>query len=308
MTAMPALGLSFRHAPEPDLVSIIIPVGFDADGLRVTLESLKPIVDLDGRAEILVANDGGDADVTAVCRMFAVRDLPIVPNAGSYVARNRALVESRGALIGFIDADQTVDAGWLAAMRRGLATADYVAGLTRVDVKAAKTMGERFDTVTAFPTARYFDRYRFGPTANLAVRRSMMEAAGGFDERVRSGGDLEFGDRVHRAGGRQIFLPEAVTIHPPRGLSEQWRKLTRIVEGQMNLAELYPDRFGHLAQSRRAGVRMLLPPTGVGGGLADQFRYGVIDGLAFYAIAYMRKLHVFRVVADYGSKHDKANA
>ncbi|WGF87265.1 glycosyltransferase [Marinivivus vitaminiproducens] len=289
-------------------MTIIIPVGYDAAGLRVTLDSLKPVMEEDGRTELLVANDGGDPGVSEVCRAFGARELPIVPNAGSYGARNRALVESKGALVGFIDADQTVDAGWIAAMRRGLAEADYVAGLTRIDVEAARTMGERFDTVTAFPTSRYFDRYHFGPTANLAVRRSIIETAGGFDERVRSGGDLEFGDRVHRAGGRQLFLPAAVTIHPPRGLAEQWRKLTRIVQGQMNLAELYPDRFGHLAQTRRAGFRMLLPPTGVGGGLTDQFRYGVIDGIAFYAIAYLRKLHVFRVVSEYGRKSNRVNA
>jgi hypothetical protein len=48
------------------------------------------------------------------------------------------------------------------------------------------------------------------------VRRAVFDALRGFNERILSGGDGEFGRRAQAAGMRLLYVPEARVDHPPR--------------------------------------------------------------------------------------------
>jgi len=56
----------------------------------------------------------------------------------------------------------------------------------------------------------------FSATANLFVRREVIEAVGTFDESLRSCGDLGFGQRVRDAGIGQAYSHETVIRHHAR--------------------------------------------------------------------------------------------
>ena len=78
---------------------------------------------------------------------------------------------------------------------------------------------------------------RFAATANLFVRREVVDDLGGFDASLRSGGDYEFGRRATGAGYRLVYAPEASVVHRPRAsLRETWRLHRRLGAGWAALA------------------------------------------------------------------------
>jgi glycosyltransferase involved in cell wall biosynthesis len=229
----------------PGGVSVVIPVYDDAAGLGETLESLTRQTLETTRCEVIVANDGGGGAIGDLAAAYGAREVAIRPNRGSYYARNRAVAESTGEFLAFVDADITVPETWLADGLSAFESADYVAGPIVIDRSRVRTPAEYHEFRRhAFPVKQYFENDHFGATGNLFVRRAIFESLGGFDERLRSGGDNEFGNRVYTSGMyRQIYAERLGVLHPPRGYRNLVAKRLRIARGRKLLSVLYPDRY-----------------------------------------------------------------
>jgi glycosyltransferase involved in cell wall biosynthesis len=243
-------------------VTIVIPVFRAATQLDRTLEGLLRQIPFGCPIKIIVANDGADPKVTAVCRRRGVSLVAFQPHRGPYFARNRALEGIEGDRVAFLDAGIDVPPGWLAAALQALGDADYLA--CEVDIVAipGPTATEAYEEAHSYPIAEYMRIHHFGVTAGLLVNRRLLRALGGFDQRLRSGGDLEFGDRVHRAGFRQAYLAAPALLHTPRRAYSFFRKQFRVKLGYGRLARLYPNRFSRKSLPSCLGnlLRSLLPP------------------------------------------------
>lgn len=237
-------------------VSVIIPVNRDKAGLEITLRSISQLKWDPSRVEIIVCNDGGGVAVSEMIARFGCLEARLQENRGSYAARNLGIQISRGRVIAFIDADEVVTEGWLAAGLEALRHADYVGGRIVVDAGTTPTFWERVDASFAFPVAKYLADRRYAPTANLFVLRKVFEQLGGFDEALRSGGDCEFGVRVFRDNLVQRYCEEAVTIHPARDFGGRLRKIRRTSKGDARLAVMIWGRsaFGHGARALLVAV------------------------------------------------------
>lgn len=211
---------------------------------------------------ILVANDGADAAVTAVCRSHGVSMVAIAPRRGSYFARNRAVEKAVGELIAFIDAGIYLPEDWLVKAIQALGTADYLAGEVDISTVPRPTAAEAYEKIHAYPIAEYMHTFHFGGAGNLIVKKSLLEKIGGFDQRLFSGGDLEFGDRVYRAGFTQVYLSRPVLLHPPRRALSLFRKQFRVKIGYGYLTRFFPGRFPSrsISSSLASVLRALLPP------------------------------------------------
>ena len=97
--------------------SIIIPVYNVAPYLRECLDSLLAQTFADWEA--VCVDDGSTDGGGAILDEYAARDARFrvfhQPNAGVSAARNFALDNTRGEWIGFLDADDSISSGWLAA-------------------------------------------------------------------------------------------------------------------------------------------------------------------------------------------------
>ena len=147
--------------------------------------------------EIIVANDGADKRITKICDKYNVKMVSISPNQGSYNARNRAIELSKGEYLAFVDSDITVVRDWLGKGKKALERFDYVAGDVIIDKSKLKNIAHYYEYCYGFPIKNYMHLRHFGVTANLFVRRRVFEELGGFDKRLRSGGDVEFGYRSY---------------------------------------------------------------------------------------------------------------
>lgn len=244
-------------------ISVIIPVHNDTEGLTITLHSLKQQSLPDQAFEVIVINDGGSDEVEKVCVSYGIKSIKVVPNRGSYYARNRGLEQAGAPQLAFVDADITVPPHWLEAGLSALERADYVAGDIVIEKEKVKEIADLYEFYTAFDIRKYIQQYHFGVTANLFVKKEVFERVGRFEERLRSSGDLEFGDRVYASGiFRQIYEPRIRVLHPPRGYVKYKSKIKRGCDGQVRLKQLYPERFPAIVPGIfKAVIKMILPPN-----------------------------------------------
>lgn len=173
------------------------------------------------RFEIVVVDDGSsrEARERAMAKLATRRRLHRAPtlrflwppvNRGPAAARNHGILAARGDVIAFTDDDTVPCPGWLAAGLAAIAKgADAVAGRVDVPLPPVPTDYER-------DAAR---RSHGGlDAANCFVRRSLLAAIGGFDERFRHAGreDTDLCFRLRASGARVYAARDARVVHPVR--------------------------------------------------------------------------------------------
>jgi len=223
-------------------VSVIVPVYNDGESLGACLEALERQTYPRARYEVVVVDNGSDDDVQAVVRRFAQARVIRESRPGSYAARNAGIRVARGELFAFTDSDCVPAADWL---EQGVAgwqeqpAAGLLGGRVAVFLRdpMRPTYVEIHQGACAFDQARNIRLERFAVTANLFTSRSVIERVGPFDEQLRSGGDKEWGHRVHAHGLELRYADAARVGHPsPRSLREISKKYRRVTGGLFQLA------------------------------------------------------------------------
>lgn len=218
-------------------VSLVIPV---RNAVRTLDACLASLARLEPRPSEIVLVDNGSTDASpARLRAFAgtTTSPPVTvvtePRAGATFARNAGIRASRGDLIAFTDADCAVDRAWLSYLAKPFSddrigavaghiiaappgnTCELFCGLYTLQAPASGGMHDRWT-----PVEGGF------PTANLAVRRAVLEQVGGFDEGIRIyGEDYDLCARIYQGGWAIAYTPEAIVHHHHRttlrGLTRQ---------------------------------------------------------------------------------------
>ena len=220
-------------------VSIAIPTHNRARTLRETLDSLKAIALPDDAAIECVVIDNASSDETPQVVDDAAKSAPPFPvrrvfesRQGSSFARNRAVDETTGDIIVFIDDDAIADREWLRAMLaaldgRGL---DAACGMVlprwstppppwlgaRLIVKLAVHDPATIESASVEHNSALENYF----SANLGIRRTAFERFGRFREDLgvvgknpMSGEDTELFARIIARGGRMGFVREAMVHH-----------------------------------------------------------------------------------------------
>ena len=234
-----------------NFISIIIPVYNDPKGLRNTISTLIENNKALKNFEILVCNDGaGNNEITEINKLSQIYNfikiINIVPNQGSYNARNEGIKIAIGDIIAFLDAGVFVQAGWYEEVVKNIENFDYLAGNVTVPLKWAQSSDEIYNAIVSFPVKHYLEQLHFGVTANLVVKKSVINEIGYFDGRLRSGGDMDFGTRVYEGGFKQIYLHNLKVFHQPRNLEETKKKSKRVIKGIIDLIQFYPKKYSNL--------------------------------------------------------------
>jgi glycosyltransferase involved in cell wall biosynthesis len=204
-------------AAVPPRISVIVPVRNGESTLAVQLEALAR-QDLAAPWELIVADNGSTDRTVEVARAFASRmDLRIVDASGvrgAGHARNVGARAARAPLLAFVDADDEVAPGWLAAIVDALAEHPVVA--SRFDKERLNPPDLREKRGLAQDHSLGKHNYAaFLPHAGgsgLAVRRSVHEAIGGFDERLLRLQDTDYSWRLQLAG-HAIHLERSALLH-----------------------------------------------------------------------------------------------
>jgi len=221
------------------LVSVIIPVYNDAERLALCLVALAEQTYPRSRFEVIVIDNGSDdpAAVAAAVQPYDNVTLTVEPTPGSYVARNRGLTLIQGEVIAFTDADCIPAADWL---EQGVAALSSTPNCGQVVGKVnlffadpqRPTAVELYESLTAFPQERLLRDFHGGATANVLTWRRVMDRVGPFNTRLKSNGDLEWGERVFLAGYDQVYAADVQVSHPTRrSFKDLYKRTARLAGG-----------------------------------------------------------------------------
>lgn len=230
-------------APEPVPISIVICTRDRTDNLRRCLEA---VAELDYPAfEVVVVDNAPRTESTRelVAASPGVRYVR-EPRPGLDWARNRGVQSAAHGIVAFTDDDTRVDRWWLWGFAAAFADpgVDAATGLVApmfLDTPAQRYFEDVYGGMGKGFQPRWFRRAQIGDRdllwasrcgvgANMAFRREVFEALGGFDPALdvgtatRGGGDIEYFHRVLAAGRTLAYEPSAIVWHQHR---ETWDQL-----------------------------------------------------------------------------------
>ena len=216
-------------APGLPAVTVVIPHLNDAARLEVCLAALAAQRLAPGAGfEVIVVDNGSKEPPAALVAGFPAMRLVAEATPGPGPARNRGIALALAPVVAFLDSDCIPDPGWLAAMLAGFAAepACMIQG-GAVEIFAADPArpnpAEAFDLVYGIRQEWTIARHGFAATANLAVRREVFAAVGGF-EGLHISEDMEWGMRAKAKGFPTRFNPDAVMRHPARDRMDDLRR------------------------------------------------------------------------------------
>lgn len=237
-------------------IAVCIPAAGSAPDLEQTIGSIRSARGGDD-AHVIVAIDGPDPILEVAARRIADDVIVLDRNRGSYAARNAAIaaLPASVATVLFTDSGLEVGEGWIQAHEQGLSAADRSGGPVRCITGEPPSAVEWVDAHRHFRQHHNVTTLGFSVTANLGVRRQVVQRLT-FDERLRSGGDFEFGQRATAAGFTIGWAEDAWVAHPARTtLRALLTKVDRVGRGSAVLRGL-----GHAPEARRVATGALRRP------------------------------------------------
>jgi GT2 family glycosyltransferase len=146
------------------------------------------------------------------------------PNPGAAAARNTGIRSAMGDIIAFTDADCVPEAAWLEYLTAPFQDPVIGAVAGRVTAAPASSTLELFSALYTLHLPDRPSRHQQWtpweggfPTANLGVRRSLLDRLTGFDEGLKIyGEDFDLCARLYALGSEIAYVPESRVAHHHR--------------------------------------------------------------------------------------------
>jgi cellulose synthase/poly-beta-1,6-N-acetylglucosamine synthase-like glycosyltransferase len=217
-------------------VTVVIPV---RNGEATLGDCLAAIVAMDyppDRREIVVVDNGSTDGTPEIVRRFGLRYLR-EERRGAVNARNRAIAQTEGEILAFVDADCMVTKRWLRELVDALAddTAAAAAGELVAyppSTEAERYMARRKPLWQQWASARHAPWFLIG---NCAIRRRVFDRIGVLDPEFAVVGceDIELSRRFFDAGLELRYCPRALAFHRHRATARSlFRQQLRNGRGQ----------------------------------------------------------------------------
>lgn len=240
-----------RGAGPRGTVSVVIPAFRAAGTIARAVHSVlaEPVV-----GEVIVVIDGpDDALRRAVPDDGRVRVIETPTRRGAPAARNRGLADASGAFALFLDADDFVEGGLIAALAGAAAEADLALGSyafafasgNRIAVDVHRTIG----APTTINVLHAWFEGHYVPCCSVLWRTAFVRGIGGWNEDLLKNQDGELMWRASRAAPRIALAAEGLGIYMQspsvarvsnnRSASafEQQIRLLACIENEMTAAE-----------------------------------------------------------------------
>ncbi|SFB20747.1 MULTISPECIES: glycosyltransferase [unclassified Bacillus (in: firmicutes)] len=248
-------------------VSVLIP----AHNEEVVIEdTIKAMINLKyplDKLEVIIINDNSSDLTGEIAASYAaqypflkvVNTTPEYAGKGKSSALNYGLQKSKGDIIVVYDADNTPEPEAVYYLVLGLQNdpkAGAMVGKFRVS-NAAKNILTRFinvETITFQWLAQAGRWHWFNlatiPGTNFAIRRSILEELGGWDDKALSE-DTELSIRVYNLGYYIRFFPAAITWEQePETWGVWWKQRTRWARGNQYVITKYLFNFFSLKNKK----------------------------------------------------------
>lgn len=270
---------------EPPSLAVVVPTRDRPELLAGCLDALLS-TDL-APADVIVV-DSASRDRNAVAPALARGTVVLrCDEPGASRARNLGWRSTDRPIVAFVDDDVRVGSRWAGAVKAPFEDPSVV--LVTGAVSADGPVGDRSVATTDDVAAGTFTRDwrgHVGASANVAVRREVLEAVGGFDEMLGAGGrlraaeDLDLFDRVleHGDGWHEV---SAGSVH------DQWRSRCDLLRLEVDYGIGFGARLAKLSRTRPARARSIARfearrfASDVAGDIRRRYEFGVISRCAW---------------------------
>jgi len=218
--------------------SIIVPTfNEDPERLKNCLTALENQTYPKKIYEVIVVDNGSNRDIQSIVKRFSQATISKENQPGSYLARNKGISLAKGKIIAFTDSDCIPAKDWIEKGVNNLlkdSNIGLVGGRLEPIFKNPKkiTTAEFYDVIMHFDQKRFVENKKFATTSNLFTFKHVFDKIGTFDAKLKSSGDVGWGQRVFAAGYKQRFAKDVIIYHPTRyTYSQLYIKNLRVAGG-----------------------------------------------------------------------------
>jgi glycosyltransferase involved in cell wall biosynthesis len=244
------------------VISVIIPCYNAAAWIRTTLQSVFIQQGID--FEVIVVDDGSTDDGAAiVAREFPQVQLIRITNSGPSRARNIGTQAARGEFIQYLDADDLLAPGKLAAQLQALSDsgADVAYGnWQRLEEQADGSFLAGATVCRELPAEAEIGLFTdfWCPPAVYLFRRTIVERIGSWNECLPVIQDARFALDAALQGGRFVYVPQTMALyraHRKHSVSRRDpRAFNRDVYTNAMEVEAWWRRHGGFSPARHAAL------------------------------------------------------
>lgn len=231
-------------------IAVVVPAYNAGKTIDECIGSLLGVGYPKGLLDIVFVDDGSTDDTVRRIAAHPEARLLMQEHKGPAAARNLGYRSSAADVIVFTDADCIVPSDWLARLAAELKSVDAVGG--GLEPASLDTAAERFEQARRerlYGSARGFVDAL--PSCNLAFKRGVLDAVGGFDEdyRTASAEDYDLCSRVRAKGYSILYEPSLSVVH--RHVTD-WGSLSRKAYVHGREIMLYRRKVGKSAVAEAA--------------------------------------------------------
>jgi O-antigen biosynthesis protein len=202
--------------------------------------------------EVIVVNDGSSPGVAEIAGRFPVR-LINIPHSGLSAARNCGMEAATGSIVAYLDDDAWPDPQWLQYLAHTFTTTDFAAvggpnipppQKSIVARCVAQAPGGPMHVLLSDREAEHI------PGCNMAFRKTVLQAIGGFDPQFRvAGDDVDLCWRLTDSGYKIGFHPGAMVWHHRRQrIITYWKQQSGYGRAEALLERKWPAKYNAAGQ------------------------------------------------------------
>ena len=243
-----------RHRSWPGISVVVC----SFNGSRTIRDCLEGLTRLQyPNYEVIVVDDGSTDQTTSIARGYPFRVIS-TENRGLSAARNTGLEAASGEIVAYIDDDASPDPDWLTYLAATFQEGNF-AGVGGPNIPfpndgpiawcIANAPGGPTHVLLSDTEAEHI------PGCNMAFRKSILQAIGGFDSQFRvAGDDVDACWRIQRHGGKLGFSPAAMVWHHTRGsVKAYWKQQLGYGKAEALLERKWPEKYNTAGQPTWAG-------------------------------------------------------
>jgi len=240
----------------PPKISVVI-CAYNAERtMQACLESLRAL--RYPNFEVVIVNDGSTDATLAISEKFPGMRIISQENKGLSAARNTGIEAASGPIVAFTDSDCVVDPDWLTYLAYAFVNGGFVAvggpnlpppEESRTAACVAASPGGPTHVLLNDQVAEHI------PGCNMAFRKDVLQATGGFDPVFRAAGDdVDLCWRLQNEGHAIGFSAAAMVWHFRRNTTKAYIKQQMgYGAAEALLYFKHPYRFNLLGQSKWLG-------------------------------------------------------
>lgn len=215
-------------------VSIVVPAYNEEKNIKFLIENLLNLNYPKNKYEIIVVDNNSQDKTSEIIKEFQVTYL-YETKQSSYAVRNKGVRKASGNILAFIDGDCIPERDWLknAITHFFNEDVDIITGQTLLPIgRTSPKPIEIYQLIGEAEKQKDSEQKEMCAGRNMIVKKTIFEKIGYFEEKLISGGDVEWTKRATQYGFKLRYYEDVKVYHPLETFFSLCKRSVRIGYGK----------------------------------------------------------------------------